>query len=141
MFLAGERTGGSMDQELTEHQRRCLEHLRQAGACEQRLTEYARAHGLSVKMLYAAAGRLRKKGLIAGDGKAVRGSWPGSDAVAENERSPFIAVGIAGARARSEGFLAVLRLNHVHGHVLEFGDWPPAEVMRTILAGGGHDPA
>ena len=130
-----------MDQDLTTHQQMCLEHLKRAAAEEQRLTDYARAHGLSVTMLYVAAGRLRKKGLIAGDVKAVGGTRPGGNAMVEKEQSPFVAVGIAGARARSDGFLPVLRLSHVEGHVLEFGSWPPAEVMRTVLAGGGHDPA
>jgi hypothetical protein len=42
------------------------EHLKQGRALGQSLAQYARAHGLKVRMLYGADSRLRKKGVIAG---------------------------------------------------------------------------
>lgn len=130
-----------MDQELTEHQRWCLEHIRQARALKTPLTEYARSHGLSVRMLYDATVQLKTKGLIAGPVKAFPLAKRRPEAVAPKERSPFVAVRIQTAPAQTGDFLPVLRLNHVAGHVLEFGSWPPAEVMTTILAGGRDDTA
>jgi len=123
-----------MDQELTEHEQRCFEHLKKARAVDETLVEYARAHGLQVRMLYDAAARLRKKGAIAGAVKPGERSRARSAAVADREKSPFVAVRIEAAKAQN--FVPVLRLNHVQGHVLEFGSWPPADVMTTILTGG-----
>lgn len=129
-----------MDAGLTEHERQCLEHVRQARAGGMRLSQYAHAHGLRVRMLYDAVVQLKKKGVIAGDMRPVRLPKGRSEAVGDNEKSRFVAVRIQTAPAPTANFLPVLRLNHVSGHVLEFGSWPPAEVMTTILAAGRHDP-
>lgn len=125
-----------MDQDLTKHQQRCLEHLRRAQALEKPLTGYARANGLRVRMLYDAAAQLKKKGAIAGDMKPVQLAEARVQGVADNEKNPFVAVRIEPAKGQRDGFVPVLRMNHVGGHVLEFGSWPPAEVMAAILAGG-----
>jgi len=37
---------------MTAHEARCLEHLKQARALGLSLAQYARAHGLKVRMLY-----------------------------------------------------------------------------------------
>ena len=58
-----------MDGELTKHQRHCLEHLRQAEALDMSLTEYARVHGVKVRMLYDAVVHFRRRGMMA---KAVK---------------------------------------------------------------------
>lgn len=123
-----------MDQDLTEHQQRCFEHLKQARALDQSLVEYARAYGLQVRVLYDAAAQLRKKGVIAGAVKPVERSRARSEAVADRKKSAFVAVHIEAAKAQN--FVPVLRLNHIQGHVLEFGSWPPPEVMTTILTAG-----
>ena len=60
-----------MDGELTKHQRHCLKHLRQAEALGLSLTEYARAHGVKVRMLYDAVVHFRRRGMMA---KAVKGA-------------------------------------------------------------------
>jgi hypothetical protein len=125
-----------MDQGLTEHQKRCFEHLKHARSGDQSLAEYARAYGLQVRVLYDAAAQLRKKGVIAGAVKPVERPRARSEAVADQETSPFVSVRIEPEKAQREGFLPVLRMSHVRGHVLEFGSWPPAEVMAAILVGG-----
>ena len=123
-----------MDQELTEHQQRCFEHLKQARTLKMSLSAYARCHGLGVRMLYDAVVRLKEKGVIAGAVNPFERSRARSEAVADREKSPFVAVRIEPAKAQN--FVPVLRLNHVQGHVLEFGSWPPPEVMTAILTGG-----
>jgi hypothetical protein len=89
-------------------------------------------------MLYDAARQLRTKGVIFGAMKPVERSGSRSEAVADREKSPFVSVRIEPAKLQTDGFLPVLRMSHVRGHVLEFGSWPPAEVIAAILA-GGHD--
>jgi transposase len=66
MFLAWPNMEVVMaDAGMMAHDVRCLEHLKQARALGLSLAQYARAHGLKVRMLYDADNRLRKKGLIA----------------------------------------------------------------------------
>ena len=125
-----------MDAGLTEHERGCLEHVRQARAGGMRLSQYAGVHGLSVRMLYDATAQLKKKGMIAGGVNPLGLAKQGCDAKAGAEKSPFVAVRVAPGQASAGCFLPILRLNHVRGHVLEFGSWPPAEVLAVILAGG-----
>lgn len=124
-----------MDQDLTDHQRRCFEHISQARTLKMSLSAYARCHGLGVRMLYDAVVRLKEKGVIAGDVKAIGSAKPRSQAGDDKEeKSAFVAVRIE--PSKTQNFVPVLRLNHVQGHVLEFGSWPPPEVMTTILTGG-----
>lgn len=72
-----------MDQELTEHQQRCLEHLKQARTLKMSLSAYARCHGLGVRMLYDAVVRLKEKGVIAGAVNPGERSRARSEAVAD----------------------------------------------------------
>ena len=121
-----------MDGELTKHQRHCLEHLRQAEALDMSLTEYARVHGVKVRMLYDAVVHFRRTGMMA---KAVKGVRPRKPRVEQQSReltSPFVAVRIEPDRAP----FPILRLQHVGGHVLEFGAWPSPEFLKAILAEG-----
>lgn len=128
-----------MNQDLTEHQRKCLEHIRQAQALDLSLSEYARAHGLGVRMLYDAAVQLKDKGVIAGAGRPGRLPKGRSEDGTTAEQSPFVAVCLESQNEEKDAFVGVLRLNHARGHVLEFGSWPPAEVMAAILAGERDD--
>ena len=130
-----------MKQDLTEHQRECLEHMRRARTLGMSLVGYERCHGIKARMLYDAAAQLRKKGIIGGDVNAVGLAKQGREAVAAAEKSPFVTVRIAAAKAPRGDFIPVLRLNHERGHVLEFGIWPPAEMMAVILAGWHDDTA
>lgn len=124
-----------MEAGLTEHERRCLEHVRQARAGGMRLSQYAGVHGLSARMLYDATAQLKKKGMIAGGVNWLGLAKQGREAMAAAEKSPFVAVRVAPGQSPTGGFLPILRLSHVQGHVLEFGSWPPAEVLAVILAG------
>ena len=118
--------------ELTKHQRQCLEHLRQAEALGLSLTEYAQAHGVKVRMLYDAVVHFRRTGMMV---KAVKGAPPRKPRVERQSTelaSPFVAVRIEPERAP----FPVLRLQHVGGHVLEFGAWPAADFLKAILTEG-----
>jgi hypothetical protein len=120
---------------LTAHGLRCLEHLQEARAQGTSLSAYARTHGLNVRTLYDADKRLRKKEMIAEAGQAKPG--PGAERKDESGAKRFVAVRVSAADAGPCLPVPVLRLRHVRGHVLEFGAWPPAEVLQAALSGGG----
>ena len=80
------------DQGMTVHDLECSGHLKQARALGLSLAEYARAHGLKVRMLYDAGNRLKKKGVIAG-ALLSQGPAKGSpEGKSENGESQFVAV-------------------------------------------------
>ena len=123
------------DEGMTAHEVRCGEHLKQARALGMSLAQYARAHGLRVRMLYDADNRLRKKDLMVGmpaqqPAKAIAKHKP------EIGQSQFVAVRVDGPSIASCSSSLVLRIQHARGHVLEFGSWPPTEVMIAALGGG-----
>jgi hypothetical protein len=103
-----------MDQDLTDHQQRCFEHICQARTLKMSLSAHARCHGLDVRMLYDAVVRLVEKGgVIAGDVKAIGLGKLRSRASDDKEKSAFVAVRIEPAKAQN--FVPVLRLNHIQG--------------------------
>ena len=115
---------------MTAHEVRCLEHLRQARALGLSLAQYARAHGLKVRMLYDADNRLRKKSLMVGMPSEQPAKAP-AKREPEIGESQFVAVRVA-----PDPSSPVLRIQHARGHLLEFGSWPPTEVMIAALSGG-----
>jgi hypothetical protein len=124
------------DQGMTVHELECSGHLKQARALGLSLAEYARAHGLKVRMLYDAGNRLKKKGVIAGALLSQRPARGSSEDKSENVESQFVAVRVEGPSEAISAFLPVLRVQHARGHLLEFGTWPPADVMAAALLGG-----
>jgi hypothetical protein len=129
------------DEGMTVHELECCGHLKQAREHGLSLAEYARAHGLKVRMLYDADNRLKKKGVIAGAlswQRATKSRPEGKSAIGG---SPFVPVRVEGPSKPISAFLPVLRVQHACGHILEFGSWPPADVMAVALLGGRDDAA
>jgi hypothetical protein len=124
------------DEGMTAHELECFGHLKQARVLEVSLAEYARAHGLKVRMLYDADNRLRKKGVIAAALSSQRPARSSLEGKPEIGESQFVAVRIENAHVPRLPSVPVLRVHHVRGHILEFGAWPPADVMATALEGG-----
>jgi hypothetical protein len=137
MFLAGSNMEDAMsDEGMTAHELRCFEHLKQARALGMSSAQYARAHGLKARMLYDAEKQLRKKGVIASVLPSKRPAKSSAEGRPEIGGSQFVAVRIARPSVPTSPCLPVLRVQHARGHVLEFGSWPPAEVMTAALSGG-----
>jgi len=130
-----------MAKAITGHGLRCLDHLKRARALGMSVAAYARTHGLKARMLYDAAKLLRIKGVIGAGLASSRVAKSGAAGEAESSASRFVSVRVEGANARSSPWSPVLRVRHVRGHVLEFGAWPPAEVMAVALSGGCDDSA
>jgi hypothetical protein len=119
---------------LTAHGLLCLEHLKEARSQGTSLAAYARSHGVNVRTLYDADQRLRKKEKSAEAAAAPAAGGSLAEGRCESGASRFVSVRIVPAGAESSAAAPVLRLRHARGHVLEFGAWPPAEVLQAALS-------
>ena len=108
------RADANIDEKMTAHQRRRLEHFCQAGLriCPEGVRAPARYKGLDER-----AGR--------GDEGEHGPSHGRIERIATAEKwSPFVAVRVAPLQAVTENSVTVLRLQHACGPLLEFGGWP-----------------
>lgn len=108
--------------EMTEKQRAAMEALQGARREGKALSEYARAHGLSIWELYNALSCLRRKGVLP---KSERSRKP---------RGKFVAVRLVPERpipAHSSGGM-ICRLVHRSGYVIECGEWPPPSWLAAL---------
>lgn len=105
---------------LTEHEQRCVAHLRRARERGVSLREYADRQGLKVQSLYQTKSQLKKKGAL-------------DEPVAADQSDPaFVAVSVVPSPAE-----AVLRLRHRAGWELACETWPPVDWLLAVLSGGG----
>lgn len=121
---------------LSAHLLRCLEHLKQARALGTSIRAYARAHGLKPRMLYDAQKRLKNEAAIVGDLPAGGDRPAAKRGETESSEHGFVSVQVERPIAGPSRSLPVLRIQHVRGHVVEFGSWPPAELLAIALSGG-----
>jgi hypothetical protein len=137
MFVAGCNMEGRMsDEGLTAHELRCLEHLKQARAVGLSIAAYARTHGLKVRMLYDAERQLKMKGVIADGVASQQLARSRAEGNPESSARRFVSVRVEGLSAEPCPWVPVLRVQHVDGHVVEFGSWPPADVLAAALSRG-----
>ena len=93
--------------EMTELQRRSLEHFERARREGLSVKAYSRAHGISAQQIYDTVGRLRRRGAL-------------PDRAARSGK--FIAVKIAPPSSSST---TVCRMVAPSGLVIECTQWPP----------------
>lgn len=108
--------------EMTEKQRVAMEAL-QGARCEGKtLSEYAKAHGLSIWELYNALSCLRRKGVL-----------PKSER-SRKARGKFVAVRVVPERPipSEPASRMVCRLVHRSGYVIECGEWPPPSWLAAL---------
>jgi hypothetical protein len=108
---------------MTEKQRVAIEALEGARREGKSLSDYAKAHGLSIWALYNALACLRRKGVLP---KAAR-----------KARSKFVAVRVAPEQPAPMPQRAVVggmicRIVHRDGYVIECGQWPPASWLAAL---------
>jgi hypothetical protein len=108
--------------DMTEKQRTAMEALQGARREGKTLSEYAKAHGLSIWALYNALACLRRRGVL-----------PRSDR-SRKTRSKFVAVQVAPERRipshPSNGMIC--RLVHRSGYVIECTQWPPPSWLAAL---------
>ena len=113
-------------EQLTEHEREVLGHVRKAQELGSTLTEYASTAGVDVRELYEGKRRLVRKGAIAGQVRAKP----------RRRRGQFAVAHIVASAPASSGAVIMCRLVHPSGWVIECGSWPQASWTAAVLAGG-----
>lgn len=112
--------------ELSERERRYLEHVQRAKSRGQSLAQYCREAEISVHTLYGIRHQMRRRGLPHGEAGAP-------DA---GPRGGFLPVRLTATPA-SAGI--VCRLRHPSGWVIECASWPAADWMAELIE--AHDAA
>lgn len=113
---------------LSDQQRACLEHLRQAQELGVSFSQYCRQRDLKHDQWYWVKRELVRKGVIAGGRKAKEAPKAGV----------FAPVRIVPSAAGPSSPAVACRLVHPSGWVIECAGWPPAGWMTTVLCGGAH---
>ena len=125
-------------EELTEGERRYLEHVRRARSQGMGLSRYCRSVGLNPFALYSMRRQMRRKGILApaqqpaaGAGaKEPRGSAVPGRFVAVRVVEPAVPAAVASAAAG-----LVCRLRHPSGWTIECGSWPEPGWVAGVMEG------
>ena len=125
-------------EELTEGERRYLEHVRRARSQGMGLSRYCRSVGLNPFSLYSMRRQMRRKGILApaqqpaaGAGaKEPRGSAVPGRFVAVRVVEPAVPAAVAAAAAG-----LVCRLRHPSGWTIECGSWPEPGWVAGVMEG------
>jgi len=125
-------------EELTEGERRYLEHVRRARSQGMGLSQYCRCVGLNPFSLYSMRRQMRRKGILApvqqsakaAGAKERRGSAVPGRFVAVRVIEP--AVPAAGASAPAG---LVCRVRHPSGWTIECGSWPEPRWLAGVMEG------
>ena len=108
--------------EMTEKQRLAMEALQGARREGKALSEYAKAHGLSIWELYNALSCLRRKGVLPRSDRSTKAG------------GRFVAVRVVPERPipapPSSGMIC--RLVHRGGYVIECAQWPPPSWLAAL---------
>ncbi len=108
---------------LSEKERACLEHLRQAREQGKSFSQYCREQDLSFNQWYWVKREMVRKGVIAERGKAKakgQGAKP---------------AGFAPVRVSPSAATVVCRVCHPSGWVMECGSFPQAQWLAALLSG------
>lgn len=123
-----------VERAMTAKQRRAVEALRAAQAAGVSLVGYARANGLAIRELYDGLAALRRRGALPPASAPRRG-------VSRRARDRFLPVRIVSsatvATAPAPHGVAVCRLVHPSGMVLDCAQWPPVEWLSAVWSGRG----
>lgn len=104
---------------LSEKERACLEHARQAQALGISFAEYCRQRNLKVNQWYWVRSGLVRKGVIAGDGKAEADKPAGFAPVRIMPQAPET---------------TACRIRHPTGWVIECGSFPQAQWLSDLMS-------
>ena len=105
---------------LTERERACLEHLRQAQELGLSFAEYCRQRNLRANPWYWTKNRLVRKGVIAGRVEA-----------AEVKPATFVPVRITPQAPPT----TACRIRHPSGWVIECDSFPQAQWLSALMSG------
>lgn len=121
------------NEQLTERERRVLEHLRRAEELKLGLAQYARETGVAANGLYSGKQSLVRKGVI-----------PGRARVDEREDKEMPAGGFVAVHVAPRfggGSTPACQIRHPSGVVVECSSLPPAVWVTALLSGASDVPA
>lgn len=108
---------------LSERERECLEHFRQAQELQVSFAEYCRSFGLKENVWYALRRGLVQKGVMsAGEGQR------------ETKPAGFAPVRVVATPSSSA---VAWRIRHASGWTIECGSVPDVAWVRALLTGAG----
>ena len=120
------------NEQLTERERRVLEHLRRAEELKLGLAQYARETGVAVNEIYSGKQSLVRKGVIPG---RVRVDERGDE---EMPGGGFVAVHMT--PRFGNGSFPACQIRHPSGVVVECSSLPPAAWITALLSGASDVP-
>jgi hypothetical protein len=115
-------------EKLTEREKECLKHFRQARERAVRFAEYCRSNGLKANEWHAVRHGMVVKGLLPPrQGRGAKGK------PARRKRARFIPVRVETAGGTVVGSALACRVRHPSGCVIECVSWPDLGWMRGLL--------
>jgi hypothetical protein len=115
-------------EKLTERERTCVEHFRQAAERGGGFAEYCRSNGLKANEWHAVKHGMMLKGLL---GPSRRPAAKRS----KGKRSRFVSVRIARPGSPSALATPACRVRHPSGWVIECASLPEARWLAALMAG------
>ena len=119
------------NEKLTERERECLKHFRQAQELGVSFAEYCRSQGLKANEWHAVRHGMVHKGLLPGRSRssgAKRGHSRRRD-------SRFVPVRLAADGAEVSASATACRLRHASGWVIECANLPEVQWLKGLLQG------
>jgi hypothetical protein len=118
-------------EKLTERERECLKHFRQAQELGVSFAEYCRSQGLKSNEWHAVRHGMVHKGLLPGRNRS-RGA---KKRPSRRRQSRFAPVRLASGTAGVSANTAVCRLRHTSGWVIECASLPEVQWLKGLLEG------
>ena len=113
---------------LTERERECLKHIRQASERGVSFAEYCRSAGLKAAQWHSVRhGMVKKRLLPPGPGAGTKA------APVRRKRARFIPVRVESAHGTGVGNAVTCRVRHPSGYIIECVGWPELNWMRGLL--------
>jgi hypothetical protein len=118
-------------EKLTERERECLKHFRQAQERGASFAEYCRSQGLKANEWHAVRHGMVHKGLLPGSKQSVGAKKSRT----RRKDSRFIPVRLAAGGAEVSASGAACRLRHTSGWVIECASLPEVQWLKGLLQG------
>jgi hypothetical protein len=118
-------------EKLTERERECLKHFRQAQELGVSFAEYCRSQGLKSNEWHAVRHGMVHKGLLPGRKR----SGGAKRRPSRRRHSRFVPVRLAAGGAEVSASAAACRLRHTSGWVIECASLPEVQWLKGLLEG------
>lgn len=115
---------------LTERERECLKHFRQAQELGKSFAEYCRSQGLKASEWHAVRHGMVHKGLLPGKRSVTAKRRPSL-----RRDSRFVPVRLASSGAEVSASATACRLRHTSGWVIECASLPEVQWLKGLLEG------